>query len=208
MSSLADPSRRERRKLEVRARIVAAATELFAEHGFNETKVAWVCERADIAHKTFFNHFPTKQDVMHAIAADGIESLLSSIDAAREAGTDTRDRLTQFFDSVASRATDAGPMHRELLTEIINAAQQVEGEANQARRLHDAFNRLVKQGVREGDVTRQHSTETLTEMLLGTYYALMFNWASLENYKITTRAHAAARFLGDALARRTDEPTS
>ena len=57
-------SRRERRKLEMRARILETARELFSDQGFQETRVADVCERADIAQKTFFNHFPTKLDLL------------------------------------------------------------------------------------------------------------------------------------------------
>ena len=52
-----ETSRRERRKLEVRERIVEAAIALFDEQGFEATKVADICERADVANKTFFNHF-------------------------------------------------------------------------------------------------------------------------------------------------------
>ena len=42
-------SRRERRKHEMRARILDAARELFSEQGFQETRIAEVCDRADIA---------------------------------------------------------------------------------------------------------------------------------------------------------------
>lgn len=205
MTAVVETSRRERRKLEVRQRIIAAATELFSEHGFSETKVAWICERADVAHKTFFNHFPAKQDVIQAIASDGMEELLTSITLARRKGSSTRARLLAFFETVAARASDAGPLHRELLTEIINAAQQADDEPDQARRLHDTFAQLVRQGIQEGDVTRQHSAETLTEMIVGAYYALMFNWANLEDYPIARRARAAARFLADALAPREND---
>ena len=63
LNSLENPvllsSRRERRKQEVRSRILEAANELFPIDGFQETRVDDICERADVAHKTFFNHFST-----------------------------------------------------------------------------------------------------------------------------------------------------
>ena len=37
-------------------------------------------------------------------------------------------------------------------------------------------------------------------MVLGAFYALMFNWAHREGYALRKQALAAARFLGDALA--------
>jgi len=60
--------RRERRKLEVRGRILAASVELFDKKGIEDTKVLEICERADVAHKTFFNHFPSKRHLLRVIA--------------------------------------------------------------------------------------------------------------------------------------------
>lgn len=199
--------RRERRKLEVRRRMVEAAETLFEEKGVQAATVAEICERADVAHKTFFNHFPAKQDLVRAMAEASMEILLEEIEVARTTGGSTAGRLRAFFESVARRATAAGPMHRELLTEIIHAAQQADAESANARRLHHAFGGIVRDGIAAGEITRAHPAETLTESIVGTYYALMFNWANLDGYPIATRARAAAAFLADALAPRSEVAT-
>lgn len=182
-----------------------AAQALFEEKGVQAATVAEICERADVAHKTFFNHFPAKQDLVRAIADASIEILLKDIAVARKTGRDTAARLTTFFGTVAERASSAGPMRRELLTEIIHAAQQAADEPDNARRLHAAFGAIVGDGIAAGEVTRRHPAETLTETILGSYYALMFNWANLDGYPIEKRARAVAAFLADALGPRPDE---
>jgi len=91
-AALAPVSRRERRKLELRARILETASELFSDHGFHETRVAEICDRADIAHKTFFNHFPTKLHLLRQIAHAGIEQLLVEIEAIRKGDATTTTR--------------------------------------------------------------------------------------------------------------------
>ena len=48
-------------------------------------------------------------------------------------------------------------------------------------------------------MTRAHGTDTLTEVVVGAFYALMFNWANFARYPFRARALAAGRFLGDAL---------
>jgi AcrR family transcriptional regulator len=199
------PGRRERRKLEVRRRMIDAAQSLFEERGVQAATVAEICERADVAHKTFFNHFPTKQDLVRAMADESMEILVEDIALARSKAASTAECLTTFFGSVAKRASMAGPMHRELLTEIIHAAQHPADEPANARRLHAAFGAIVADGIAAGHVTRRHPPETLTETILGVYYALMFNWANLDAYPIAARARAAAAFLADALAPRADE---
>jgi len=206
----ADLSRRARRKLELRGRMLGAAVGLFDERGVHATKVADICERADVAQKTFFNHFASKGQLLRALAEEASGQLLADIETARKAGYTTRERLARFFDGVAVRAAAAGPMHRELLTELIHAIHESGTEPDQARRLHAAFGALVRDGLGAGDVTHRHAPETLTEMIMGAYYALMFNWANLDGYPIHAQARAAARFLADALAsegRREAEPS-
>lgn len=202
-----DASRRSRRKLEVSQRILEAAVALFDEQGFEATKVTDICDRADVANKTFFNHFATKSDLLRAIAQTALDEFLSEIETARKAPGGTRGRLRALFEQIADNALAAGPMHRELLAEIIHVAHESGTEGEQARRLHQAFRALVRDGRSAGDVATAHSLEIQTDMLIGAFYALMLNWANLDEYPLRRQALAAARFLADALcgAPRTEE---
>jgi len=200
MAESPGPTRRERRKHELRGRILEAAMALFDARGFAATPVAEICERADVAQKTFFNHFESKQQILRAIAAESLERLLVDLEAIRKRPGSTADKLQAFFRQIADNAEAAGPMRRELLTEIIHVAHAERSEPEQARRLHAAFGALVRDGRADGDVSREDSLATQTEMLLGAFYALMFNWAHLEEYPLRRQAAAAARFLARALA--------
>ena len=55
---------RERKKQQTRERIIEKAYELFAERGYQATTVADIAAAADIAPRTFFSYFPTKEDVV------------------------------------------------------------------------------------------------------------------------------------------------
>lgn len=57
------PTRRERKKAEVRQRISDAATALFLRHGFDQVSVSQIAEAADVARPTVFAHFPRKEDL-------------------------------------------------------------------------------------------------------------------------------------------------
>ena len=200
MSEAPDLTRRERRKLEVRARIVASGLELFREHGFADAKISDICERADVAHKTFFNHFPSKQDLVRQIAQHAIGELLIDIETARKEGANTADRLARFFRGMAQRSVEAGPMFREVVSELVHVVHESGSRSHEARRLHDAFGAIVADGLAAGDVTRRHDAETLTEMILGAYYVLIFNYANLDGFPLAEQAAAVARFLADALS--------
>lgn len=198
-------SRRERRKLEVRVRIVEAAHDLFGARGFGSTRVTEICERADVAEKTFFNHFPTKQSVLGELARGAVEDLLLSIEVARKRGRTTSERLEFFFGGLADTMALAGPPQKELVAAIVQVVHLSGTTSVDARNLHDAFGALVFDGLEDGDVTTRHDPETLTEMIIGAYYVLTFNFVNLEGFQLRQQAQAVVRFLADAFQPRADE---
>ena len=205
MAPIPEPGRRERRKLELRARILQAAVWHFEEQGFHATTVATICERADVATKTFFNHFETKQHLLREIARERLGVLLADIEAICKNEETTRDRLLAFFDLAAKRTLEAGPMNREFLTELVHVVNESPEKSDHARRLHGAFGAIVEEGLANHEVTTRHAPGTLTEMILGAYYVLMFNYANLDAYPIEVHAEAVGHFLADAIAPHPEE---
>ncbi len=70
---------RERKKLQTRRRIEAAALKLFARDGFDETTVEAVAAAADIAPRTFFYYFPAKEDVVLADYAGRLQRIVDQL---------------------------------------------------------------------------------------------------------------------------------
>ena len=192
-TEVASLPRRERRKLELRGRMIESAVALFDAQGIEATTVGEICERADVAQKTFFNHFPSKRHLIREIALEGLAGLHAGLEEAGKLPGSPRDRIASFFGWVAERGEELGPLHRELLTEVIHAVHESGDEPQVARSLRAAFTALVR-----SDASSAVDDETRTEMVMGAYYVLMFNWAHLDGYALRKRANALASFLGDA----------
>lgn len=182
-------------------RILASAMELFEEHGVEAVKIDEICDGADIAQKTFFNHFPTKQHLVREIAEEFLRAFRALLDAARAEGGTTARQIERFFALVANEVESRGPMHRGFVMEVIRVAHDV-ASAEQNRQLHDAFGSLLRDGVRAGDVTTAHPVTVLAEAVVGSFITLMLNWLGTESYPFRSRATAMARFLGDAVSAR------
>ena len=53
-------------KPNARGRLRQAALELYGEHGFDQTTVAEIAQRADLTERTFYRHFSDKREVVFA----------------------------------------------------------------------------------------------------------------------------------------------
>jgi AcrR family transcriptional regulator len=58
-----------------RDELMAAATEVFWDKGYVDTRVADIAERAGVSHGTFYTYFDSKEAVLWAIAADLNEAM-------------------------------------------------------------------------------------------------------------------------------------
>ncbi|MFC4947035.1 TetR/AcrR family transcriptional regulator [Pseudonocardia sp. GCM10023141] len=104
-----------------RARLIAAAREVFAERGFGAT-LDDVAKHAGVGTGTAYRHFPNKQAIAALILAEATEQI--AVDArATLAIEDPWDALATFFELTAARqATDRGLY--ETLTGLGDDAEQ------------------------------------------------------------------------------------
>jgi len=73
------PGLRERKKQQTRRHIAETARQLFLERGFEAVTVAEVARAADVAEKTVFNYFPTKEDLFYSGMEAFEDRLLAAI---------------------------------------------------------------------------------------------------------------------------------
>jgi len=70
---------RERKKERTRQLIADTARQLFAERGFDAVTVAEIARQAEVAEKTVYNYFPTKEDLFYSRLEAFEEELLAAI---------------------------------------------------------------------------------------------------------------------------------
>ncbi|MBY5784539.1 TetR family transcriptional regulator [Rhizobium leguminosarum bv. viciae] len=76
--------RRERKRRQTRERIEQAAMTLFLQRGFEATTIEDITEAADVSKRSFFDYFPSKEEVVFAWQDAFADRLMAAI-AARPA---------------------------------------------------------------------------------------------------------------------------
>jgi AcrR family transcriptional regulator len=188
----ATPGLRERKKQRTREAIVEAAFELFAERGFDGTTIADIAEAAEIAPRTFFSYFPSKDDVVfhdfeeqygmvaswlrerepgtNAIDAlrGGIESKVAEtggVDPAQLRDKHLRNQLVRENDSLAAHADYLQGRFGELLAEAV-ADDLGEGPSDLRPRLVAAAMTAALAVIDDlPDEDARHSAETFDSLL-------------------------------------------
>jgi len=133
-----------------RARLVAAAREMFAEHGV-DVAMADIARHAKVSNGTLYNRFPTRQDLIEAVFVDRLESLAA---LARRAAANP-DPWQGFVDYLAGmcemQADDRG--FNEVAARGLGspAVQQLRDEA--AAALSQLFDDAKDRGALRADVT-------------------------------------------------------
>ncbi len=79
---------RERKKQQTREKIARVALELFAERGYDETTLAEIAEAAEVAPRTIFAYFDSKDDILLCEEVSFLGELKRQLDE-RPAGTTT-----------------------------------------------------------------------------------------------------------------------
>jgi len=196
-TNLAATGRRDRRRLETQARVLEAAEALFEVRGYEQVKISEICERADIAYGTFFNHFPEKKDVLRALSARSVGEVALSLEALAKQGGSIEDLLADLFKAVFSYR-ELSPGRRELVGRI-QAIAYAEAGAEHDRRFHAAFEAFLAECVARGKVRDDVPVATLADVLASTFASLSLSVVYFEDFPIQERSTAAARFLAHSI---------
>jgi AcrR family transcriptional regulator len=92
---------RERKKLRTRRTIARVALELFAEHGFHETTIREIADRADVSPRTVSMYFPVKEELVFADHGELFDELEERL-RTRPAGETAADALRAWIVAVLS----------------------------------------------------------------------------------------------------------
>jgi AcrR family transcriptional regulator len=137
-----------------RERILTAALELVAEHGYRSCSVGAVAERAGVATGSVYRHFPAKAELVAEVFRTVSRREVDALVRAAALQASVADRLTTMIETFAGRALRAPRQAYALLAEPVDPA--VDAERLVFRRLHHTtFAGVIADGVTAGELPPQ-----------------------------------------------------
>jgi AcrR family transcriptional regulator len=127
---------RERRKRATREDLLQAASELFAERGYDNVTVAEIAAGAGVSVKTLFQHFRSKEDLLLAELDAVHEELLDAL-RTRDAGESPVDALKGWL---LGRIENSPPDGMERFQRTVGSSQAV---ASLRRRLYEQWENAI-----------------------------------------------------------------
>ncbi len=199
MEAKAGGGRRERKKREVRNRIAEAAWRLFHEQGIDATTVDQIAEAADVSQKTVFNHFPTKQALVHELAARLLDLHRSALEEERQRTAPVHDQLGAFFARAAETLERGDPLLRELVLDVMRDRAPAGPGARSIAEMQAAFAGMLARGQERGEVRRDVDAQLLAETVAALLTGIIINWVNQSRYPVGRRLETLRELLGDLL---------
>ncbi len=187
--------RRERRKEDRPAEIVAAALELFADKGFGASKMADVAHRAGVSKATVFVYFPTKEDLFRAVARTVVKANFEHLQGG-DAGLAIP--LSTFVPLLLQQAALIGQSRVASMIRLLIAESRAFPDLAQVwhdevvARMLGMLTAAIKQAQARGEVCagdpRLHAFSILGPMLAGMIFREVFRDAQAELPNLRTLA--------------------
>ncbi|MCG8668019.1 MAG: TetR family transcriptional regulator [Pseudomonadales bacterium] len=165
------PTRREEAAQDKVARILAAATALFAERGFHGTAVPEVAKQAGVGAGTIYRYFENKEDLVNAVFRHAKQKLKLYLSEDVDFDGDMRELFHRFWLNLV-RFAEENPIEFHFL-ELQDHAPYLDEESRNIELEVLAPIWLMGVQARQRGVVKDMPAEALMAMVWGAFVGLM-----------------------------------
>jgi AcrR family transcriptional regulator len=190
--SAALPGLRERKKQDKRQRIRAAARELFARQGYDDTTLRQIAQRAHVALGTLFSYAEDKRDLVFLVFNDELGPLTDAALAAPRPGAPLVEQLLAIFEAHYRHFARHLVISRLALQQLTfySTGKQAEDFLAIRARLIAGIEQRVAEAQRAGQLRRRPDARLIARHIFFLYSAAIRWW-------IAGRAPRAAQGLAE-----------
>jgi AcrR family transcriptional regulator len=171
-------SLREKKKLETRDRIRAAAAELFTRHGYGAATMRQIAARAHVGLGTLFNYAEDKRDLVFLIFNEELNAITDVALAAQRPGQPLAAQLLAVFAVHYRWLAEKPALARILLQELTfySSGKQAATFHGIRKRLIDGIEALVRRARERGEIHGREKAALIARHIFFTYSASLRWW--------------------------------
>ena len=154
-------------------RLLAAATRLFAEQGYDRTSVQEIVEAAGVTKGALYHYFGSKDDLLHEIYARVLRLQTERLDTIAARSTPVPERLAEAAADVVvtsiQNLDDTKIFFRSMHQLSPGKQKAVRAER---RRYHETFRALIEEGRRDGFFRADLRPDLVVDFFFGSVHHL------------------------------------
>ncbi len=195
----------QQRSQETRQTLLDVAWTQFAQHGYDGTGVAGICEAAGVSKGAFYYHFDSKRDLFRALLEswlDDVEQSLREVAAVADSVPARLLIMARRVGDLLSVESGRVPMFLEFWTQASRDPEIHAAISAPYRRFRSFFEAQIREGVAEGSlasVEPETAAQALISMASGLFLQRLLDPAGVDWRTVTEES---VRVLLDGLQRR------
>ena len=170
-------SRRERHSAAVRQRLFDAAMRLFAERGFTETTVEDITNAADVGKGTFFNYFPSKEELLTAFGDLRIGKIRAGLEEVERGNEPIAEILRRLFIRLGEDPGRSPELARSMLLTMLSKDAVRLKFCTRFAQGHVIMTKIFKIAQERGEVRRDVDAADLARSYKESYLGSLLAWS-------------------------------
>jgi TetR/AcrR family fatty acid metabolism transcriptional regulator len=158
-----------------RQQILAAAVRVFAERGYESSRVGDIASSAGVAYGLVYHYFDSKEAVLEAVFRESWGRLLSAVALAEETAGTAPERLGLVV-KIVLRAWRDDPNLVRLLVREVTRNPHIQDELDEIGQAFASLERIVAAGQAEGTIRASLDPQLSAWMLYGALEEILTGW--------------------------------
>jgi TetR/AcrR family transcriptional regulator, fatty acid metabolism regulator protein len=160
---------------ERREQILAAATRVFADRGFDAARVSDIANEAGVAYGLVYHYFASKDEILRVIFRATWTQMLERIHEIEQRNVAPEEQLRMVVALVLRTWTRDPDLVRVLVREVTRG-KQLEEEVEEIRLAFQALERIVTRGQEKGRFWRELDPRFASLVLYGALEEVLTSW--------------------------------
>lgn len=167
---MAVPAREDRRQ-----QLLAAATRVFAQRGYDACRVGDIAKEAGVAYGLLYHYFTSKDELLETIFRNTWSQMVERIREVEESGEPTREQLRR-VSALVLRSWIRDPDLVRVLVREITRTPHLQDQVNEIGHAFDALERIIRRGQERGEIRAEFEPRVAAYVFYGALEELLTGW--------------------------------